>query len=229
MKTIIDNCVYQSEEQFLSNDECQELKEFILKIRGKNKNKRITKICINKDMIEKWSKKIMSLPFPDWTDKKGRIWTPTDISPVFHCCHYYQGIGCNKHLDERYIVENDELKMVLRENPADMDIFSSSKSTDDSAMGDRLFRGKLVMDMDQFQILEQFKFLIYLDDLNESATRIYSTQDGYSARDCKDYIRIIPKKGHFVIFSLDMWHDGEIVKDTEKSIIGFRIRYSHIP
>lgn len=225
MKTIIKNCVYQSEKPLLTNDECDEFVKYLLEMRGECKDKRFVRLGVDKNITKKWSKRIMSLSFPDWTDKKGRVWTPEDVSPVFHYCHYYKGGGCGRHMDDRYIMEGGESKLVLRNNPSDMEVFSSNNKPSTGT----IFRRKMILDTEKYHTLEQFKLLVYLDDLDENksgGTKIYVTKDGNSTRDCKDYVRTIPRKGHCVLFSLDMWHEGEPIENEEKSFIGFRIRYS---
>ena len=192
METIVKNLVYQSIEPFLSEEDIQKFEEYI-ETNGSTQ----TFLGVDRKITEEWSNRIMNLPLPDWIDSEGKIWKPSNVSPVFQFRRYMMGGRCSKHRDGRYFTDGDKL---------------ISGDTNSSYM-------------------DQFKLLIYLNNLPEScagATRIYIDKDtGLSTSKTKDFIKITPRRGHFVYYSLNLWHDGEKA-DSAKTLAGFRIRYKNV-
>lgn len=157
------------------------------------------KLDVDHEMAKEWSGRIMSLRLPDWVDAEGHTWKPYGVSPVVHLRCYTQGGYCSKHQDARYLVEGNKRRAV-------------SKYPTGS-------------------IVDQFKLLVYLNDLEgkSGATRIYiDKKTGTSGRQTEDFIRMVPRRGHFAYYSLDLWHDGERVDSPNKRFVGFRVRYKCI-
>lgn len=196
MEPVVKNLVYQSKKPFLSEEEVQQFENIF-----EEKSQVILKI--DRNIVNKWAKKISELPFPKWTDSLGRVWSFSSVSPVLHARKYRPNGPCGKHQDAKYIIlRGEEMRAVayeggvpLRDPPLEL------------------------------KEVDQFKLLIYLTDIPKGGTtRIFIDKDGKSKRDTKEHIKIQPRKGHYVFYHLDLWHDGEPTEHP-KSLVGFRIRY----
>ncbi len=200
MEMVVENLVYQSKEPFLSEEEVQRFEELIGDIED------AVKLEVNHKIAKEWSQRIMDLRLPDWVDPEGYTWTPWGVSPVVHLRRYTQEEYCSKHQDARYLVEGTQKRAV------------SAGSTGSP--------------VNLFEPVDQFKLLVYLNDLPEGksgATRIYiDPKTGTSGRQTEDFIRIVPRRGHFAYYSLDLWHDGERVDSPSKRFVGFRVQYKRV-